>query len=78
MDPKEIKYYAVHEAVEYALMLRGINYDVAHEYAIPAEKELWRQDGFRFRGDAKKPSRKIFYPEIINFSRSPSRMTGRL
>ncbi|MFA6603262.1 MAG: hypothetical protein WCT10_00300 [Patescibacteria group bacterium] len=41
----ELKYIAVHELFEYALMKRGKCYNDAHEYANAAEKEARRKDG---------------------------------
>ena len=41
----ELKYVAVHELFELALMKIGKGYDDAHEYANAAEKEARRKDG---------------------------------
>jgi hypothetical protein len=51
MDPKELPYHLIHEAVECTLMARGIAYDVAHEYATAADKEVRRQHELTFLGD---------------------------
>lgn len=51
MDPRELPYHLIHEAVECRLMARGIAYDPAHEYATAADKEVRRQNGLSFSGD---------------------------
>jgi len=49
---KEIKKYTlIHECVELALMERGANYSVAHDYATATEKEARRRDGTYLASD---------------------------
>ncbi|MEK7512588.1 MAG: hypothetical protein AAB601_00115, partial [Patescibacteria group bacterium] len=48
MDPKEMPYHAIHEAIEYKLMRRGVGYDTAHECAHAAEREARRRGGHGF------------------------------
>jgi len=45
MDPREIPYILLHEKIERELMKNGKSYDVAHEYATVADKEMRRRDG---------------------------------
>ncbi len=45
MDPAEVPYILLHEKVEFDLMTKGKSYDVAHEFATAADKELRRADG---------------------------------
>lgn len=58
MDPAEIPYVLWHEKAERALMGAGRSYDVAHEHASAAEKELRREKGVAsYAGDEKFPYR---------------------
>jgi len=68
MDPKELSYFLIHESVECKLMMRGVNYDIAHEYASVAEKEMRRQDGIKFPGDEDKKSSRIFAQKLLKTS----------
>lgn len=55
MDPQEIPFVLLHEEIERNLMIEGKSYDVAHEYAVVAEKELRRKHGASYPGDAGYP-----------------------
>ncbi|MEK7606592.1 MAG: hypothetical protein AAB444_00095 [Patescibacteria group bacterium] len=53
MDPHEISYILHHEEVERELMAKGKSYDMAHEYATVADKEMRRKHGVgKYPGDA--------------------------
>lgn len=56
MDSRETPYILHHEEVERELMAKGKSYDVAHEYATVADKEMRRRDGVgKYPGDARYP-----------------------
>lgn len=66
MDPREISYILHHEEVERELMAKGKSYDVAHEYATVADKELRRRDGVgRYPGDPDFPWRELSNERVI-------------
>ena len=65
MDPKEIPFHLIHEAVELKLMERGIAYDVAHEYATAADKEIRRLRGLVFDCDEDARDRGTPFAEFI-------------
>jgi hypothetical protein len=54
IDRREYKYTILHESTERDLMIRGKNYDIAHDYATVKEKEARRLDGTRYPGDEPK------------------------
>ena len=45
MDTDEVQYVLLHEKVERELMSKGKTYDIGHEYASVAEKEMRRTTG---------------------------------
>jgi hypothetical protein len=56
MDPAEVQYMQLHEEYERNLMQGGKSYDVAHDFAIVADKELRRDNGDgAYPGDANYP-----------------------
>ncbi|MFA6136391.1 MAG: hypothetical protein WC705_03505 [Candidatus Paceibacterota bacterium] len=56
VDLKEVPYILLHERVEYDLMKKGKSYDVAHEYAVVADKEERRKrTGASYAGDYNYP-----------------------
>lgn len=66
MDPAELPYILLHEAVERRLMAQKKTYDVAHEYATVADKEARRKDGAaKYPGDADYPWRGLSSKQII-------------
>lgn len=66
MDPREMPFILIHEQVERRLMSEGKSYDVAHEFAIAADKEARRTAGFgHYPGDATYPWRGLSNEEII-------------
>lgn len=65
MNPKEMPYFLIHENIECKLMIKGVNYDIAHEYATAADKETRRRDGIKFPGDEDKKSSKIFAHKLL-------------
>lgn len=56
MDRRDLKHVLLHEITEINLMLRGKNYDIAHEFATAAERESRRKSGGRYPGDYNYPS----------------------
>ncbi len=66
MHPKEISFYVHHELVERTLMAKGISYDVAHEHATVAEKQMRRAHGGFYPGDEGNPWAKLTDAEIRN------------
>ncbi len=64
LDPKEMPYVLHHEIVERKLMLRGKSYDIAHEYATVAEKEMRRAEGGFYPLDEKYPWSKLTDDQI--------------
>lgn len=53
MDKKEVSYVLLHEETERDLMAQGKSYDVAHEFATVADKELRRKNGGSYPGDTR-------------------------
>ncbi len=65
-DPAELPYFLVHEKVERELMMAGKPYDIAHEFAIAADKEARRGKGVgSYPGDSTYPWRYLTNREII-------------
>lgn len=50
-DKKEYKYTLIHEYEEAKLMMEGMNYNNAHDYALVAEKIARRKNGARYLKD---------------------------
>ncbi len=50
-DKREYKYTLIHEYEEAKLIMQGMNYNDAHDYAIAAEKAARRKDGARYLKD---------------------------
>lgn len=66
MDKRELPYVLFHEESERKLMTTGKNYDVAHEYASAAEREMRRLEGVGFYpGDANYHFRNLKTKKII-------------
>lgn len=56
MDPAEVPFVLLHEQTERTLMMKeNKSYDVAHDYATVAEKEVRRNNGASYPGDANYP-----------------------
>ncbi len=64
LHPKEIPFVLHHEIVERKLMRRGKNYDMAHEYATVAEKEMRRAHGGFYPLDEQYPWNKFTDDQI--------------
>jgi hypothetical protein len=66
IDKEEIPYILLHEKIERDLMKQGKSYDVAHEYATIADKEMRRNKmGGSYPGDANYPWSELNNEEII-------------
>lgn len=50
-DKREVKYTLVHEVYERKLMMKGMCYNSAHDYALAAEKAARRNDGAHYPDD---------------------------
>lgn len=65
-DSKELRYIMIHEKIEQNLMRQGKNYDIAHEYALVAEKEARRLDEIgKYPGDENYPWTNIPNQELL-------------
>ncbi len=63
--PKELPFVLNHELVERRYMARGKSYDIAHEYATAAEKDLRRQHGGFYPVDDYYPWSKLTQKQIL-------------
>lgn len=63
--PKEQPFILNHELIERKLMLRGMPYDTAHEYATASEKDLRRKHGAFYPLEDYYPWSKLTSKEII-------------
>ena len=54
-----LKYTLIHERVECMLMGRELNYDISHDYATSADREMRRQDGIYLALDDADDHKKI-------------------
>lgn len=64
LHPKEVPFVLHHEVVERKFMLKGKSYDVAHEYAVVAEKEMRRAHGGFYPLDEDYPWSKLTDDQI--------------
>jgi hypothetical protein len=64
LHPKEIPFVLHHEITERKLMLRGKNYDIAHEYGTTAEKDMRRAHGGFYPMDENYPWTKLIDDQI--------------
>lgn len=64
LNPKEVPFVVHHETVEYKLMRKGKSYEIAHEYAVVAEKEMRRAHGGFYPLDENYPWSKLTDDQI--------------
>lgn len=64
LDSEEVLFTLHHERIERKLMLKGKNYDTAHEYATAAEKDVRRAAGGFYPTDDRNPWSKLTDDQI--------------
>ncbi|MBI5369846.1 hypothetical protein HZA85_01460 [Candidatus Uhrbacteria bacterium] len=64
LHPKEIPFAIHHETIERKMMFKGKSYDIAHEYATAAEKEMRRAYGGFYPLDDHYPWSKLTDDQI--------------